>query len=72
MQHVRHVGWVYQRVLTQVALTLAALACQDVTAICLLALDGTTAGYFEPLLGTTVRLHLWHCLLLTLFCLFRF
>lgn len=70
MQHVRHVGWVNQRVLTQVALTLAALARQDVTAISLLALDGTASGYFEPLFGAAVRLHLWHCLLLTLFCLF--
>jgi hypothetical protein len=31
-----------------------------------LALDGTAAGYFEPLLGAAVCLHLWHYLLLTL------
>lgn len=60
MQYVRHVGWINQRVLTQIALALAALACQNMTAVGLLALDGTAAGYFEPLFGTTVCLHLWH------------
>jgi len=66
MENVRHVGWINQRVLTQVALALAALARQNMTAIGLLALDGTTAGYLEPLLSTTVCLHLWHVVLLTL------
>jgi hypothetical protein len=66
MKHVRHVGWINQRVLTQITLALAALARQDVTAVSLLALDGTAAGYFEPLLGAAVCLHLWHYLLLTL------
>lgn len=66
MENVRHVGWINQRVLTQVALALAALARQNMTAIGLLALDGTTAGYLEPLLSTTVSLHLWHVVLLTL------
>jgi len=66
MENVRHVGWINQRVLTQVALALAALARQNMTAIGLLALDGTTAGYLEPLLSTTACLHLWHVVLLTL------
>jgi len=66
MQYVRHVGRINQRVLTQIALALAALASQDVTAVGLLALNGSTAGYLEPLLGATVCLHLWHDLLLTL------
>ena len=66
MQHVRHVGWINQRVLTQIALALTALARQNMTAICLLALDGSTTGYFEPLFGATICLHLWHDLLLTL------
>lgn len=66
MQHVRHVGWINQRVLTQIALALTALASQDMTAVCLLALNGSATGYLEPLLGATICLHLWHDLLLTL------
>lgn len=48
----RKIGRINQRVLAELALTLAALAGKDVTAICLLSLKLAGTGHFEALLCT--------------------
>ena len=48
----RKVRSVYQRVLAELALALAALACKNVAAICLLTLQLAGSGHLEALLCT--------------------
>ena len=54
-------------ILTQRAFTLLGLLSEDVAFKRFLVGDLSCAGYFEPFLGTGVRLYFWHDLSMFIF-----
>jgi hypothetical protein len=54
--HGCHIGFVHTRWRTQLAFTLAALFCQDVTQVRLAALEPARPGLLEALCSTPVSL----------------